>query len=144
MTSAPPGSASGRSWSVAVADDDPTLRQLLRMMLELEPDFDVVGDACDGREAVELIARVQCPDVLLLDLNMPRMDGYEVLREIKNLCPPLSIVVYSGEDTADARSKLCALGDFDYVEKGDPMRLIKKLREVCRKRDEFGLADAGR
>lgn len=64
---------------IVIADDHPIFREGLRRLLEIEPGFSVVGEAADGREAVERVAALK-PDVLLLDLAMPRVDGLEALR----------------------------------------------------------------
>lgn len=66
---------------IVIADDHPIVRDGLRRLLETEKDFSVVGQAADGREAVRLVRQLR-PDVLLLDLAMPRLPGIEVLREL--------------------------------------------------------------
>ncbi len=63
---------------VAIADDQPLVRSGLRMILEAEPDIDIVGEAADGVEATALVAAAT-PDVLLLDVQMPRQDGLEAM-----------------------------------------------------------------
>ena len=66
---------------IVIADDHPIFRDGLRRLLEAEPDLKVIGEACDGTEAVKM-ARQLKPDILLLDLAMPRMPGLEALREL--------------------------------------------------------------
>jgi DNA-binding NarL/FixJ family response regulator len=77
---------------VLIADDHPLFREGLRKLLEAEDGFQVVGTAADGLEALELI-RAHSPDVLLLDLAMPRMPGLEALREIAKLRTPVHSIL---------------------------------------------------
>jgi two-component system, NarL family, nitrate/nitrite response regulator NarL len=77
---------------IVIADDHPIFRDGLRRLLEAEPDLKVVGEACDGSEAVKM-ARQLKPDILLLDLAMPRMPGLEALREMSSGSPSTSVRV---------------------------------------------------
>ncbi len=71
----------GRSIRIVIADDHPIFRDGLRRLLEAEPDMKVVGEACDGREAVKLATEIK-PDILLLDLAMPHHTGLDALRDL--------------------------------------------------------------
>ena len=85
---------------VLVADDHPVVRQGLCTMLELEDDIQVVGRAANGEEAVEL-ARLEHPDITLLDVQMPILDGIEALRQIRAADPEARVIVlttYRNED----------------------------------------------
>ncbi|WP_448095947.1 response regulator transcription factor [Luteibacter yeojuensis] len=99
---------------ILIADDHPMMREGLRSTLELERDMKIVGVAADGAEAVESYERLR-PDVVLMDLQMPRYDGAYAIETIRRTCPNASIVVlttYMG----DARvSRAMALGATSYL-----------------------------
>lgn len=80
-----------------VADDDGITRHLLRTLLR-QNFVDVVGEATNGLEALELCPKL-LPDVLLLDINMPKMDGFEVLKSIRSTNPEISVIMMSTDAT---------------------------------------------
>jgi len=82
---------------ILIADDHAFVREGTRRILELEPDFKVVAEAGDGEEAVKLACDLK-PDVALLDVAMPRMDGIEATKQIKALCPSVAVLVLSAYD----------------------------------------------
>ena len=81
--------------SVVIIDDTDEIRFLVRLSLEAGGDFEVVGEADNGLEGIDVVARTQ-PDLVLLDLRMPVMSGLEALPRIKRACPSARVVVLSG------------------------------------------------
>lgn len=102
---------------VLVVDDSALMRKLIPMILERDPDIEVVGTAMDGAFALKKITELQ-PDVVTLDLEMPRMDGVETLRTIMRHSP-LPVIVFSthSKEGAYATFKALALGAIDFVAK---------------------------
>ena len=80
--------------SIVLADDHHVVRQALRLLLAAEPDLQVVGEAGDGLEVARLVERLK-PDVLVVDLMMPGLNGLEVTRQVRERCPDTRIVVLS-------------------------------------------------
>jgi len=76
---------------IVIADDEPLGRLALRQLVAPHADIDIVGEACDGREAIDLVRRV-APDLLLLDIQMPELDGFDVLAELAPAIPPTIFV----------------------------------------------------
>lgn len=88
------------SIAVFLADDHAVVRDGLRALLEAQPDMRVVGDAANGREAVLRVARL-CPDVAILDIAMPELNGIEAAREIGLVCPATQIIILSMHSTTE-------------------------------------------
>ena len=93
--STPPGD--GATIRVLLADDQGLVRAGFRMILRAEPDIEVVGEAADGRQAVEQ-ARALKPDVVLMDIRMPGVDGIEATRRVTALDPPARVLVLTTFD----------------------------------------------
>ena len=107
---------------VAIVDDTPDMRLLVRLSLELDPHIDVVAEAADGRAAIE-VAEQHHPDVMLLDLAMPVMDGVEALPLIRELVPEARIIVLSG-CSGSVSDQVLEGGADGYLLKGTPLREI--------------------
>ena len=115
---------------VAIADDHAVVRQGLRTFLELQDDMEVVGEAVDGEEAVALVESTT-PDVVLLDLVMPRVDGIEATRRIRGVAPATRILVLTS--FADDHTVLPAVraGAAGYLLKDvQPPELARAIRTV--------------
>lgn len=115
---------------VLVADDATGIRQLLCLLLGMEDDFVVVAQACDGREALELAAAEQ-PDLVLLDIGMPRIDGLQALPRLRAMMPDATIVVFSGYESSELAVRAVERGADGYVEKGAAVtQIVERLREL--------------
>ena len=117
---------------VLLAEDHETVRQGLRLLLEAQDDIDVVGEAADGRAAVEKAQRL-CPDVVILDLSMPEMGGLEAAKAIKRIAPDVRIVALTRHDDEAFVKELVAAGSAGYVLKQSRSNeLLNAVRVVAR------------
>lgn len=112
---------------ILLADDVPTFRRIIRLMLERDGRFEVVGEADSGDETVELAAE-HGPDVIVLDLDMP-VSGQEVLPRLREAHPDVRIVVLTGLDPAEFGGA-DGLGVHSVVKKGAPSTVV--VRAVTR------------
>ena len=90
----------GSKYRIVIAEDHTILREGLRALLSSSPDFDIVGEAEDGREAVKCVAKFK-PDLILTDLSMPKLNGMEAIREIKRESPKTKILVLTVHKTEE-------------------------------------------
>ncbi len=111
---------------ILIADDSTEVRRGLREVLTLLGAVEVIGEAGDGREAVERAGRLR-PDVVLMDLEMPGMDGLEAARRIRATCPGARIVILSARDDGAARREAAKAGADGFVVKGTPARELAAL-----------------
>lgn len=116
---------------IAVADDHPVVRDGLIAMLETQPGFEVVGQAGSGTEAVALVERTN-PDVLLLDLAMPGLDGVGVLRRLREIGSATRVIVFTVFDTDDRIITAVEAGAAGYLLKGVPRDVVFDAVRVVR------------
>ena len=113
--------------SVVIADDQRLFAEALEAILSTDGRIDVVGRALDGRAAVELV-REERPDVVLMDIAMPVMDGIDATNAIRDESPGTRVIVLTGSNTSDDVSRAGAAGAAGYVTKdqiaGDLVRAI--------------------
>ncbi len=108
---------SGAKIRILVADDHPMLREGLAGVLETQPDFEIVGEASDGEEAVSLAERLS-PDVILLDLEMPNLDGVGALERLKENGSPARTLVFTAYDNDERILGALRAGAKGYLLKG--------------------------
>ena len=119
-----------------VVDDQPAVRRGLRVRFHLEPDMQVVGEASTGREALTL-AQTLAPDVVLMDLEMPGMDGIEATAALRTIVPQSAVVILSIHTERQTRIRAQAAGAVAFVEKrGTTDTLLAAIRQAARQTGE--------
>ena len=108
---------------VLIADDYMPFRVMLRSLLEAQAGVEVVAEAVDGQEAVELAHDLE-PDVVMLDLAMPRMSGWEAIPLLRRVAPDAKIIVLSGFPEERMREPELRSSIARYLEKGEPEDVI--------------------
>ncbi len=115
---------------ILVADDHPVVREGLIAMLSTQADFEIVGEAAHGEEVVQK-AKALRPDVVLLDLEMPKMDGVEALRQLREIAPEVRALVFTVFDTDERIIEAVRAGAQGYLLKGAPRsEVFKAIRIV--------------
>ena len=108
---------------VLIADDQSPVRQDLRALLPLIGEIEIAGEAADGEEAIAQAAALQ-PDVVLMDLDMPIVDGREATRQIKARQPACRVIALTIHTDAASRQAAEQAGADDFVEKGTPLSYL--------------------
>ncbi len=115
---------------VFLADDHAVVRDGLRMILEAQGDITVVGDAADGRQAVRRVQQL-CPDVAVMDIAMPELNGIEATHEIRQTCPTTQVVILSMHSTAEHIFRALEAGALGYLLKESAgMEVVDAVRAV--------------
>ena len=114
-----------------LADDHAVVRTGTRQLLERQPDFDIVGEASDGEEAVQLTHQLQ-PDVVVMDVRMPKVSGVEATRRIKTECPAVKVLVLTAHDDDEYVFALLQAGANGYLLKtAEFEELVKAIHTVA-------------
>ena len=108
---------------ILLVDDHRILRQALARMLDTVEDFEVVGEAADGEEAIAL-ARTRRPDVILMDVSMPRLNGIDATKRIHEETPGVRIIGLSMHDDANVKASMRQAGAFCHIGKGGPLDVL--------------------
>lgn len=115
---------------VLVADDHQVVREGTRRMLEREPDIEVIGEAADGAEVVRLASALM-PDIVVMDVRMPELNGIEATKAIKHACPEVRVLVFTAHNDDRYVFPLLDAGADGYVLKTTGQRdLVKAIRDV--------------
>jgi DNA-binding NarL/FixJ family response regulator len=116
---------------IVIADDHAILRESLALLLGTQKDFEVLGSATNGQQALEMVQRFH-PEVLVLDLFMPDFDGFEVLRTLDRHGNRVATVILTGSESDTDYAQVVRLGGRGLVMKGDgPQRLFDAIRTVA-------------
>jgi NarL family two-component system response regulator LiaR len=115
---------------ILLAEDHKVVREGTRRLLESQPDFEVVGEASDGIEAVELAKKLK-PEIIIMDVSMPRLNGIEATRQIKAIYPNIAILPLTGYDDDEYVFALLEAGAAGYLLKDSSgEELIEAIRQV--------------
>jgi len=123
ISSLPPVNKNKPRVRVLIVDDTPQVRRDLHQFLELGGDMEIVGEASDGQEAVQLAAQLS-PDVIIMDLEMPGMDGFEATRLIKAQIYAPRVVILSMHAGSENVTRARSAGADAFVAKGDSFQVL--------------------
>ncbi len=111
--------------NIVIADDHSMIREGLKQLLELEGDIKVIGEAGDGKQCLEVVRKTK-PDVLLLDINMPEMNGLQVLEELKYQKSDVKVLILTIHNEIEYLLRAVDIGVNGYVLKDSESSLLKK------------------
>jgi two-component system response regulator DesR len=123
---------------VLLVDDQAVVRRGLRARLQLEQDIEVVGEASSGSDALTL-ALTLIPDVAVIDVEMPELDGIETTKALRGIVPACAVVILSIHDDAQTRERAHIAGAVAFVEKrGGAEALLTAIRQAVAQAGESG------
>src|SRR6266481_4318927 len=118
---------------ILIADDHEMVRRGVRNTLQIEPDLEICGEAVDGQDALDKV-RALHPDLVILDINMPVLNGLAAVRQIRRHSPNTKIVIFSVHDSDQTRQEIIAAGAHGFVSKGkDSHDLLRVVRDVLKR-----------
>jgi DNA-binding NarL/FixJ family response regulator len=121
---------------VALADDHAEMRVTLRLLLSLSKDIELVCEASNGQEAVDCVKRLQ-PDVLVMDIHMPILDGFAATKQIINLSIPTHVILISTKRGSFIARQAAAVGAKGFVPKDDGAKLLVPAIEAAYRGESF-------
>ena len=127
---------------ILIADDHEMVRRGVRNTLQSEPDLEICCEAVDGQDAVDKASKFR-PDLVILDINMPVLNGLVAVRQILRHCPTTKIVIFSVHDSEQPRQEARAAGAHGFVSKGEDSReLVRVVRHVLKRNTQAASASA--
>jgi DNA-binding NarL/FixJ family response regulator len=124
---------------IALVDDHIVVRQGLTGLLRAELDIEIIGEASDGQSAIDLIRQLR-PDVVLMDIGMPGMDGIQATRIIHKELPEVRVIGLSMFQDEEQQTAMCAAGAVAYLTKSGPSEALIKAIRTCVRVSEKSLA----
>ncbi len=115
---------------ILIVDDHAIVREGLLRLVQSEPDVHVIGEAGDGKRAVELATALR-PDIVLMDISMPGMNGIEATRVIARTCPGVQVIGLSMFTAAEQAQTILEAGAVGYVSKTDPPQQLLATLRAC-------------
>jgi DNA-binding NarL/FixJ family response regulator len=133
-----------KTLKILLADDHKMLREGLRVLLDSHPDLEVVGEAASGKEALQKAGALK-PDVVVMDLSMPELNGLQATGLLRTRHPAIKVVVLTGHEDESYLSQLCQAGASGYVLKRSPgEELVQAIRLAAQGQVYFDPALAGK
>jgi DNA-binding NarL/FixJ family response regulator len=121
---------------IFLADDHSLVRRGIRSLLGVHSEWEVCGEATDGKEALEKVNQLN-PDVLILDINMPELNGLEVTRRVHRMCPKVEVLVLTVQDSEQAMKQALEAGARGYMLKSDAGNELLAAVETVRRHHLF-------
>lgn len=129
---------------ILVAEDHETVRQGIKMIVNAQPDMEIVGEAGDGRTAVSEAVRLR-PDILLMDISMPQLNGLQATKKLKECCPEVKVLTLTRHKDGSYLQQLLGAGASGYVLKqSPPEELLHAIRAIASGGKYLDPAIAGR
>lgn len=124
--------------TILIVDDTARVREELSVILQLTEGMLVIGEAVNGLEALRMTAELN-PDVVLMDLEMSRLDGFEATRQIKSKNPNQAVIVQTVHGSDESRRKALAAGADVFLEKGSGSeKLVEAIRQLASRQQQHG------
>ena len=122
---------------ILIADDHDMIRRGLGWTIRQEPDWEVCGEAVDGREAVTLAEKLR-PDIVIMDMQMPNLNGLEATRQIRKISPPMEVLIFAGSEREDTIREVLRAGARSYLLKTEASdHLVPAVEALCKRRTYF-------